>query len=203
MNWEQLADDATIEKTKQALEANGFNVTVVENGEEAKQAALSLIPQNAEVLTMASVTLDTISLSKEINESGKYNSIRNKLNSMNRETQGLEMQKIGSAPEYAIGSVHAITQDGHVVIASRTGSQLPAYASGSAHVIWVVGAQKIVESVEAGIKRIYEHVLSQESARVKVAYGMEHSDVAKILIMNQEFTPNRINIILVKENLGF
>jgi len=112
------------------------------------------------------------------------------------------MQKLGAAPEYAVGSVHAVTEDGKVIIASNTGSQLPAYAYGSAHVIWVVGTQKIVANLEQGLKRIYEYVLPLESERLKKVYGVE-SNVSKLLIINKEIAPNRLTLILVKQKLGF
>lgn len=176
---------------------------IAKNGEDAKKKVLELIPKQAEVMTMSSTTLDTIGITKEINESSQYNSVRNKLFSMDRKTQELEMQKLGSAPEYAVGSVHAVTEDGHVLIASNTGSQLPAYVYGSAHVIWVVGAQKIVKDTDSGIKRIYDYVLPLESERAHKAYGVTGSAVNKLLIINKEATPNRLIIILVKEVLGF
>src|SRR3989344_2573254 len=49
-----------------------------------------------------------------------------------------------------------LTKDGHVLIASRSGSQIPGYAYGADHVIWVVGAQKLVDDIDEGIKRIYD-----------------------------------------------
>ena len=122
---------------------------------------------------------------------------------MNRETDHREMQRLGAAPEYVIGSVHAVTEDGKVIIASNTGSQLPGYAYSADHVIWVVGAQKIVKNVDEGIKRIYEYVLPLESERAHKAYGVEGSFVSKLLIMNREPNPNRIKIILIKEPAGY
>lgn len=202
--WNQLAGKSTIEKTIIALKVNGIEVELVENGELAKQRVLEILPPGAEVMNMSSVTLDTIGIPQEINESGKYNSVKNKLNSMNRETQGLKMQKLGSAPEWSIGSVHAVTEDGHLLIASNTGSQLPAYAYGAAHVIWVVGAQKIVKNTDEGIKRIYEYVLPLESVRLNKQYNMTAgSFVSKILIVNREINKGRITVIFVNEVLGF
>lgn len=203
MNYNTLPSQDVIEKTKAVLEANNIHVIIAKNGEDAKKKVLELIPKQAEVMTMSSTTLDTIGITKEINESSQYNSVRNKLFSMDRKTQELEMQKLGSAPEYAVGSVHAVTEDGHVLIASNTGSQLPAYVYGSAHVIWVVGAQKIVKDTDSGIKRIYDYVLPLESERAHKAYGVTGSAVNKLLIINKEATPNRLIIILVKEVLGF
>ena len=122
---------------------------------------------------------------------------------MNRKNQGREMQKLGAAPEWAIGSVHAVTENGEVLIASASGSQLPAYAYGSSNVIFVVGAQKIVKNVDEGIKRIYEYCLPLESERARIAYGVPGSSVNKILIINKEFQEKRINLIFVNEVLGF
>jgi ribosomal protein L23 len=197
-----IASDVAIEKAKKALEDHGIAVFVVNTEKDAKEKALSLIPQKAEVMTMTSVTLDTTGIAKEINESGKYKSVKVNLMAMDRKTHGSEMQKLGAAPDYSIGSVHAITEDGKVVIASNSGSQLPGYAYGSPHVMWVVGSQKIVKNVDEGIKRIYDYVLPLESQRAHTAYGVPGSFVSKLLIFNRE-VPGRIIVILVKKSLGF
>lgn len=203
-NWTKLADKQTVDKTIAALQANGIDAKFVETGEQAKEQVFALIPSGAEVMTMSSITIDSLGISKEVQEGGKYNSVKNKLNSMNRETQSLEMLKIGAAPEWSVGSVNAVTQDGHVFIASNTGSQLPAYASAAAHVIWVVGTQKIVKDNDGAFKRIYEYVLPQESERLNKAYNMTTgSFVSKILIINREIKPGRITLIFVGEKLGF
>lgn len=202
-NWSALATSESIEKTINALKANGIDAMVLGDGKEAKKKVLELLPKGAEVISMSSVTLDATGITKEINESGKYNSVKNILEKMDRKSQGGGMQKLGTAPEYAVGSVHAVTEDGKVIIASNTGSQLPAYVYGAAHVFWIVGTQKIVANLDEGIKRIYEYVLPLESERVKKAYGMERSNVNKLLIINKEIAPNRLTLILVKENLGF
>lgn len=203
MDFSKSVKPEVIGRASEALAANGFNVVVVETGAQAKQEVLNLIPKNAEVMTMTSVTLDSIGIAKAINDSGDYDSVRLKLNTMNRATQGRDMQKLGAAPTYTIGSVHAITQDGKVVIASNTGSQLPAYAYGASKVIWVVGAQKIVKNLDEAMKRIYDYVLPLESERAKKAYGAPGSFVSKLLIVNKEVAKDRITIVIVKEPLGF
>lgn len=206
-NWNAIPDQTVIDTTVTALKANGFESVVVENGEEAKAKALSLIPEGSEVMTMTSVTLDTIGLTEEINNppagGGKLNAVKPKLYALDPNTQKREQKRMGAAPDFVIGSVHALTQDGKVLIASNTGSQLPAYSYGSDHVIWVVGAQKIAANLEEGMKRIEEYVLPLESERAHKAYGVPGSFISKILIMNREVTPGRITIIIVKESLGF
>lgn len=205
MQWDKLATDESINKTIAALQANGIDAIVVNTGEDAKNKVLELIPKQAEVMPMTSVTLDSIGISQVINESGEYNSVRNKLNQLNRETQSVEMQRLGAAPEWAVGSVHAVTEDGKVFIASNTGSQLPAYAYGSEHVIWIVGAQKIVKNTEDATSRIYDYVLPIETKRAQKAYGLPdtfQSNVSKLLLITKELIPHRITLIFVKEKLG-
>lgn len=200
--WDTLANDQAITQTIQALKNNGIESIVVENSQKAKEKVLELLPKGAEVMGMSSVTLETIGLDKEINESGNYDAVKPKLMKMDRQTQAVEMQKLGAAPEWAVGSVHAVTQDGKVLIASNSGSQLPAYAYASAHIIWIVGTQKIVKNLDEGMKRIYEYVLPLESAHMMKLYNVG-SNVSKLLIVNKEIMPGRITIIFVKEKLGF
>ncbi len=200
--WTELPDKQTVEKTIASLKANGIDAVFAETTDEAKQKALSLIPNGAEVMTMSSTTNDSIGLNKEINESGKYNTLRDNLYKMNPNTQGKEMRKLGAVHDYTTGSAHAVTETGSVIIASATGSQLPAYAYTSGKVIWGVGAQKIVKNVEEGIKRIYEYTFPLEDQRARKAYGMG-SGVNKLLIINKEVIPGRLHVIIVNQVLGF
>jgi len=199
--WTKIPDQATLKKTAKALKANGIDSIIVESGDEAAKKVLSLLPKGSEVFTMQSRTLDKLGLFKEIDESGNFDSIRAKFKTMDRDKEKKEMGKMGGVPDYTVGSVHAVTQDGKVLIASNSGSQLPAYVYGADHVIWIVGAQKIVKDMDEGIKRIYEHSLPLESERLKKIYGIP-SFVSKILIINKD-VPDRTTLIFIKEVLGF
>lgn len=203
-DFSQLATDESILKAKLSLEKNGISVKIASNISEAKEMALSSIPEGSEVMTATSTTLDQLDLTPHFNDSGKYNSVKSQLSKLNRETDSLKMQKLGASPEYVIGSVHAVTHDGKVIVASGSGSQLPAYSYGAPHVVWLVSTKKIVENIDEGMKRIYEHTLPLEDARMKKVYGPDAgSNPRKILIFNAEANRERINLIFIKENLGF
>ncbi len=197
-----LATQEQIDATVKALQEHGFDVSVVENGDEAKLKTLELIPEGSEVMTASSTTNNTIGLTEELNESGKYDSIKTKFSKMDRETQGNEMRKLGAGPDYIVGSAHAVTMDGKAVIASATGSQLPGYAYGAENVIWIVSTKKIVTNLEEAFDRIEKHVFPLEDERAMKAYG-SGSGINKMLIVNKEVRPGRIHIIFVKEDLGF
>ena len=132
---------------------------------------------------------------------GRWESARNKMFSLDFATQAQQMKAIGGQPDYALGSVHTVTGDGTLVIASASGSQLASYAWGAADVIFVVGAQKLVPTLAAAHERIYQHSLPLEDARAQAAYG-QHSQVAKILEIHTEL-PGRIHIVLIRQQVGF
>jgi hypothetical protein len=196
-----LPDEQTLAAAVTALEEHGFSVEVVDDLHAARQAVLARIPHGSSVMTNTSVTLQETGITEAINEGGPYDSARAKMAGLDFATQLQEMKVIGGQPDYALGSVHAVTRDGTLLIASASGSQLASYAWGAANVIFVVGAQKLVPTVEAARDRIYSHSLVLEDGRAVAAYG-QHSYVGKILEIHAEL-PGRIHIVLVRQPAGF
>ena len=200
--FSELVSDEQIKHTVQALEANGINALIAENAEDAKRLFFELVPEESEVFLGASVTLETLGIQAEVDKSGRFDALRPRMFAMDRATQGREIRKMISAPDYAAGSVHAVTEDGHVLIASNTGSQLGPYASGAGKIVWVVGAQKIVKDLNEGMKRIEEYVVPLEEEHMQTLYKIGTA-VNKLLIINKEIRPGRITLIIVKEQIGF
>lgn len=198
--WNVLAKKETVEKTMNSLKENGIASFFAEDKEQAKEKILEIIPEDAEVMNMTSMTLEEAEIAKEILESKKYNPVRNILEDKTKSEK--EKQQAGATPDFAVGSVHAVTEDGKIAIASATGSQLPAYAYGSKKVIFIVGIQKIVKNLDEAIKRIEDYVFPLEDQRALKAYGI-HSGINKMLIINKEVQPERITVIFVNEKLGF
>jgi acyl-CoA hydrolase len=196
-----LPDEQTLASAVTALEEHGFSVEVVDDLDAARETVLARIPHGSSVMTNTSVTLADTGIADAINDGGPYDSARNQMFALDFATQAQEMKAIGGQPDYALGSVHAVTRDGTLVIASASGSQLASYAWGAANVIFVVGAQKLVPDLEAAHERIYQHSLVLEDARAIAAYG-QHSFVGKILEIHQEL-PGRIHIVLVRQVVGF
>ena len=201
-DYSQLASEDELDIAVGSCKNNGLQVLVADDGNEAKDLVLNLVPKKAEVFTLTSVTLDTIGISEAINNSGEYDSVRMKLSRMDPATQKKEMRRLGSAPDWVIGTAHAVTEEGHLLIASNTGSQLAAEVYGAENVIFVIGTQKIVKDDGDGLKRIYEYVLPLEDARALEVYKM-NSFVSKLLIINREILPKRTTVVFAKEKLGF
>jgi hypothetical protein len=121
---------------------------------------------------------------------------------MDRATQADEIRRLSTSPEVMLGSVHAITEDGHLLAASMSGSQLAGYVAGAGRVILVVGSQKIVADLAEGLRRINDYAYPLEDARAFEAYGIR-SSVNKLLIINREIVPGRITVVLIDEAIGF
>ncbi len=203
--WSSVREDTAVDQTVEALKANGINAVRVASADEAKQAVLELIPEGAQVFQSTSVTLDTIGLSEAINESGRYDAVRPKL--MDPNIDPSEKVGLGATPEWVVGSVHAVTEDGKLLIASNTGSQLASESYGAQHVVWVAGTNKIVKDLDEAMERVYEYTLPLEEIRARKAYGIPEdqpgSFISKLLIVNREINPQRATIVLVDEVLGF
>ncbi len=197
-----LPSDTRVRRATAALEANGIGVLRAADAAEAKEIVLGLIADGSEVHHGASMSLDVAGITGEIDKSGRYESLRPRIFSMDRQTRADEIRRLSSAPEVMLGSVHAVTETGSLMAASMGGSQLGPYVSGAGRVILVVGTQKIVSDLEEGLRRIEEYAFPLEDARAQAAYGI-HSAVNKVLIINREIVPGRITVVFVDEVLGF
>jgi LUD domain len=197
-----LASDARLRAAAAALERNGMTSLVVGSSQEARTAVRSTLPIGAEVFNNTSRTLEAIGVAEDIERSGQYQPLRPRLYQMDREMQAREMRQLAAAPDFVVGSVHAVTEDGSLLIASASGSQLGPLASGAGHVILVIGGQKIVPDLATGLRRIDEYCFPIEDRRAREAYGVP-SGVNNILVINRVITPRRVTAILVGESIGF
>jgi len=197
-----LASDEQIAAAASALERNGITSLVVDSGEQSRDAVRSILPIGAEVFNNTSRTLEAIGVAEDIERSGLYQPLRPRLYQMDREMHAREMRQLAAAPDFLVGSAHAVTEEGSVLIASASGSQLGPLVSGAGHVILVIGGQKIVANVGTGLRRIYEYCFPLEDRRAREAYGVP-SGVNNVLIINRAITPSRISTVLVRQSLGF
>ena len=193
--------DDPSERIAAALRSHNIEAIVVDTASEAREAVLGLIPEGSEVHSGKSKTLVDIGLYRELMESGRYVALRTRLAKMDRATQGPEMRRLTATPDFMLGSVAAVTEDGALVAASATGSQLSGYASGAGRVILVVGSQKIVKDLDAAMTRIREVVFPYENAQVRAQLGVDTA-LQKVLIIYGEWREGRTTVVLVREPVG-
>lgn len=190
-----------LDRAAAALRERGFEATVVPGDDAAREALLDMVPAGAQVGEGASVTLDTIGVTAAI-EGGSYDAIRPRLRAMDRATQADEIRRLGSSPDWFLGSAQAVTLDGQVLLASATGSQIGPIASGAGHVVLVVGAQKVVPDLDTAFARLTDYSFPLEDARIKAVYGGGGSAIRRVLVMNGEMVKGRTHVLLVAKAVG-
>ena len=196
-----IATPDALERAAAALRDHGFDARIAETAAEAADIALSLIPEGAEVFTGASDTLTTTGVANALEASGRFDAIKPRLHTMDRATQAREIRKLGAAPDFFVNSAAAVTEDGKLVWASGSGSQLAPLANGAGRVVLVIGAQKIVPDLATAFERIERYAQPLEDVRMQEMYGMR-SKVNKILVSQGE-RPGRTTVILSREAIGF
>lgn len=173
----------------------------MEDGEAARTEVLKRIPDGATIHSGKSKTLEDAGLFGELMENERYDFIRKRTMKLDRQTQGDEIRKLSSAPDIMLGSAHAITEAGQIVITSASGSQIGPIASGAGKLILVIGSQKIVPDLDTAFRRIQEHVFPYEDARLREQMGIG-TKVTRTLILDQDFRPGRTTVILVRQPIG-
>jgi LUD domain len=190
-----------IDRVAEALGRHNIEVIVVDTGVEARERVLAMLPEGAEVHWGTSRTLEEIGLTQELLAEGAYDAVRPRYLVMDRATQGREIRKLSAAPDFMLGSVQAITDDGALVVVSYSASQIGPYASGAGRVILVVGSQKIVADLDEGLRRAREHVQPYEDASLRKRIGVP-TRLAKLLVIYEDPSPGRVTVVLVREPVG-
>lgn len=196
------APEADLHRAAAALRANGFTVSIVDSLAEARAVVGDLLPTDRAVFTATSETLRESGIASDVDESGRFKSVRAQQSDWDLRERSEEVRLTRSAPDVVVGSVHAVTLDGTLVIASASGSQLAPYASGAGKVVFVVGAQKVVADLPTALRRVETYAYPKEDVRAQAAYGAR-SVVSKILIYSREIFPGRASVVLVREAAGF
>ncbi|MDE2079464.1 MAG: lactate utilization protein [Patescibacteria group bacterium] len=202
MAYDTLASEDSIQNVLAALPARNITVHRADTAADALALVKGLIPDGASVMTGSSTTLQEIGF-VDLLKSGAHpwNNLKDAITSETDPAKQAALRAQSVHADYFLGSIHALTEDGEALIASGSGSQLPAYTFTSPNVIWVVGVQKIVPSTEDALKRLREYVWPKEDARMK-STGAAGSTIGKILLFEKELY-RKIHLVLVNEALGF
>ncbi len=205
MDYQTIATGEIINKTTQNLKEHGIDAIVVENREEALETIKKQIPTKASIMNGASITLEQIGFVEYLKSGAHpWNNLHEMVLAEKDPAKQTRLRREATVADYYLGSVHALTTTGELIIASNTGSQLPSITYNSSNVIFVVGAQKIVPTIEDGLNRLNDYVVPLEDKHMQELYGV-NTAVSKILIFNREnpMMGRKVSVILVKEKLGF
>ncbi|OGE80014.1 MAG: hypothetical protein A2660_02885 [Candidatus Doudnabacteria bacterium RIFCSPHIGHO2_01_FULL_45_18] len=205
MNYDTLASQDSIQKTIQALKEHGVEAELVATKKEALAKIKELIPAGSSVMNGSSRTLEQIGFVEYL-QSGLHgwNNLHAGILAEKDPARQMEMRRQAVLSDYYLGSVHAVSETGEMVIASNTGSQLPYIVNTAPNLIFVVGAQKIMPTLPDAIKRLEEYVVPLEDKRLFAVY-QAHTMMSKVLIFHRENQRmgRQVRVIFVNEKLGF
>lgn len=205
MSYDTIADNNSITKTITALKEKGIAAEMVQTRAEALAKIKTLIPDGASVMNGASVTLEEVGFVDHLKE-GKHgwNNLHEAILAEKDPAKQSALRRQSVLSDYYLGSVHALAETGELIIASNTASQLPHVVFTSPNIIFVVGAQKIVPTLDEAMKRLREYVVPLEDKHMQDLYGF-NTALNKIVIWNGESPMNKrkVHMILVNEKLGF
>jgi len=206
MDFSQPAAAETIDTVLKAVSERGMTAEAVATPAEALARIQALIPAKSSVSTGASVTLKQIGFEDRLKDTGHgWRNLKAEFLAEPDMAKQMELRRQSSLADWFLGSAHAVTHAGQLVFASATGSQLAPYAYTAKNVIWVVGAQKIVPTLDDAFRRIHEYIIPHEEERMRALTGGKMgTSLNKILIFEKEspFLGRKAHLIIVKQAVG-
>ena len=205
--------DHLIKRTVKALEGNGFRTILASDKNEALKEALQLIPEKAEVGIGGSVTVRELDLVSELSKRG--NNVLETWSKKVTPEEDMAIRKGHLTCDVFITSSNAITEDGKLVNIDGMGNRVASMIFGPKKVIVIVGINKIVKDIHAGIERIRHTATPMNVKRMggTTPCVIDVCDLEKcqppnrhchvITIIEKIPTKTETTIILVKEELGF
>ena len=199
-----------IEETLNSLRRNNMEGLYVENREAALGEILKRIPPNATVSHGGSHTLQELGIN-EILGKGEYRYLRRETPPNEREDHDVQIKSLSS--DIYLTSVNAVTTAGELMALDGIGNRVACLLFGPRKVLVVAGKNKIVNSLDDGIRRIKEYVAPIHAKRrgwdlpcTKTGVCVDCRDPRricnKLAILQYERNRERITVILVGEDLG-
>ncbi|CAG8729611.1 28227_t:CDS:2 [Dentiscutata erythropus] len=201
-----VASEASIQATKTSLEANLHEVTVVETKEEAFEFLKNLIPKGASINNGHSTTLEEIGFISYLKNATEWENVHAQILAETDYAKQAELRRTkGFTVDYYLSSASAITEDGIIVGCDWSGTRVGGWNATAGKVVIVSGTNKIVKNEQEANERIHKYTLELESARVRLAYKVDKSNVANYVLVKggNPFAPKRYHVVLIKESLGY
>ena len=194
----------------EVLKSCGYDANFVKTKEEAFELAKTYIKPNMSVGLGGSVSVSEIGLLDYL-LNNKEITVHNQYEAGISMDENIERRRKGLVSDIFVTSTNAITKAGELVNADGSGNRVAAFSYGPKHVLLVVGINKIVDSVDAGFKRVMEVAATKNIERMNnkaIELGKEpkynHENIAnKFFWMKADDIKGRIIIILVDEELGY
>jgi L-lactate utilization protein LutB len=201
---------------KKALEANNFDVFLVDNAEEAKKTVLEEIIPKTEPETISwggSQTFIATGLYSVLKKHNGLKVLDTIDKSIPREAV-LERRRQALLVDLFITGTNAVTETGQLVNLDMIGNRIAALSFGPKHVVVLAGRNKIVPDVEGAMFRVKNYAapanamrLGKKTPCVKTSYCKECKSMDRICntwtMTEKSYPKGRVKVVLINQDLGF
>ena len=205
-----------LEKCAEALSSNNFSVHIADRVSDAEEIFRQEIISGIRVASASwgdSMSLKQSGILEYLKSLPEVDFIDTFEPGIPRE-EILERRRQALLVDLFLTGSNAVTEDGCLVNLDMVGNRVGGLTFGPHHVVLVVGRNKIVEDVEAGMDRIRRFAAPMNAIRhegwktpcVKTSYCMDCQSPQRICntwtITQKSYPKGRIRVILVNEDLG-
>jgi len=153
-----------VDRTRKALESNGFESQFVRDGQSAVTAITDMIPDGATVGIGGSTTLNQIGFFEAAKVRG-MKLLNPFAQGITPEERNAVTRKIFSC-DYFLCSTNAITEEGQLYNVDATGNRVAAMFFGPKKTVVVCGINKIVKDLEQARKRVWNLAAPMNAKRL-------------------------------------
>lgn len=200
-----------LERTRASLQKRRITARIFASANEVLDYLRAIIPEGATVGVGDSLTLSQVGVYNLL-ETGNY-SYLNKYATMSREEKRALYIKNFDA-DYFFSGVNAITEEGEIYNLDGNGSRVAPIIYGPRKVFLIVGFNKITLNEQEAVARIRNYAAPADAIRLekntpcaktgKCADCRSEDRICNYLtVIKGQFDPNRIEVLLLDEELGF
>jgi len=200
--FDRAPDEETIETVVGNLEDRNVAVTVVEDGESAREHLRESIPDGAEVMDGHSTTLEEIGFTGDLEAAEGFEYLGNRIGEIDDDEERSRARREATTADVFVDSVNAIAESGELVGANALGNAVGAWAFAAESLVLVGSTNKIVDDWETAVERVREYAYPLEDARAEKVYG-QGSVVGKLVSLEHERVDDRTELVLIDEPHGF
>ncbi|MBW1981590.1 MAG: lactate utilization protein [Deltaproteobacteria bacterium] len=202
-------------EVKAALEANNFEVYLVQDSGQAREIVLEEIIPRLEVATVSwggSMTFINCGLYQALKEKADWEVLDTFARDLSPEAM-LELRRRALLVDLFITGTNAVTENGKLVNLDMIGNRVGAITFGPKQVVILVGRNKIVSDVDEAMFRIKNYAapanamrLDKKTPCVKTSWCEECKSPERIcnswVITEKSFPRGRIKVVLINEDVG-
>ena len=211
MTPKELRNERLAERMIKNLKRRNMEAFYCKTSEETIQKVLELIPDGSSITWGGSMTIRDMGLPDALRKKGTYEVLDRDLVEGNEEK--VQMYVRAFTTDVYLSSANAISEDGVIVNIDGNGNRVAAITWGPKKVIFIIGLNKVAQTVEAALARARSTASTINAAPFDINTpcqfdGVCHNCNSPESICNYvHFLRNsphgKHTVILVGENLGY